>query len=122
MYWTNAEELRCAFSTIAEVNDPQASSAVKRKDWIAPWAKQWMKEKIKNDSVTQLSVILKYYALDERCCKRSGFEGLTKDFVVNHSQWVTCIAKEKGTTDQLERKAKKEGESLAQKNGERKRR
>ena len=63
MYWTNAVELSCAWSTTAEVNDPQASSAVKRKDWIVPWAKQWMKEKIKNESVTQLSVILKYYAL-----------------------------------------------------------
>ena len=95
---------------------------MKRKDWIVPWAKQWMKEKIKNDNVIQLSVILRYYALGEQCCKRSGFEGLTKVFVVNHSQWVGCIAKEKGTTDQLERKAKKEGESLTQKDGERKRR
>jgi hypothetical protein len=43
---------------MADVNDPQASSAVKRKDWIVPWAKQWMKEKIKNDRVIQLSVIL----------------------------------------------------------------
>jgi hypothetical protein len=46
---------------ISEVRAPQASSAVKRKDWRVPWAKQWTKEKIKNVKVTQLRVILKYY-------------------------------------------------------------
>ena len=82
-----------------------------------------MKEKIKNESVTQLSVILKYYASGVNDVARSrGLKGLTKDFVNNHSRWVANIVKEKGATDQLERKAKKEGSLLAHKGGERKKR
>ena len=35
-----------------------------------------------------------------------GLEGLTKDFVINHNQWVASMAAEKGATDQLKRKTK----------------
>jgi hypothetical protein len=54
--------------------------------------------------------------------QKVGFEGLTKDFVVDHSQWVASIVKAQGGADQLKRKAKKESELLAHRGGERKRR
>lgn len=51
-----------------------------------------------------------------------GLEGLTKDFVIDHNQWVASMAAEKGATDQLKRKTKKEREWYAHEGGEKKRR